>query len=37
MEFAERVQAAGYTLNGESRLILLGGENSSFEVQLGID
>ena len=37
MEFAARVEAAGYTLNGERRLIPQGGREGGFEVQLGID
>jgi hypothetical protein len=35
--FAARVQAAGYTLTGESRLIPASGGEAGFEVQLGIE
>ena len=37
LEFVAQVQAAGYTLNGERRLISRIGGKSGFEIQLGID
>ena len=37
LQFASRVEAAGYTLNGERRLIPRSGGVAGFEIQLGIE